>query len=68
MNKCKCINAYFDIEIGTDVEYVIWHNKYYVLYISGICVAYLRSYDFGEYFIDLDTVRYNKLKELNEEM
>ena len=45
------------------------YNAYYHEYDMGYCMVndfnYVKSYS-PEYFIDLDTFRYNKLKELNE--
>ena len=65
MKKGKCIIEYFDIEIGTQIEYVIREDKHYDIFKNKYLHSdYLGSSEFYYFFIDLYTYRYNKLKEI----
>ena len=78
MKKCKCVKNTTSVKINDCCDYII---EYYTYNAEIVIIKYhvfprnrvveemiLGLKDYNEYFIDLNTYRYNKLKELNEEM
>jgi hypothetical protein len=69
MNKCKCIKKFFECSENVMYDYRIRDEK--IIIVSGIHNNKLFEYrilikNFYEYFVDIDTLRYDKLRELHD--